>query len=101
MTKRKGFIRRRALRLRQCPDHPLYLFCLTGNEILQLADISRVSRSEAGKLIGYRLPDRVRTGGGALATVGGICRGRASTSCAKGKNEGQRYRRHAFHDGRA
>jgi DGQHR domain-containing protein len=54
MTKRKGIIRRRALRLRQCPDHPLYLFCLTGDEILQLADISRLSRDEAGKLIGYQ-----------------------------------------------
>lgn len=54
MSKRVGIIRRRALRLEQCAGHPLYLFCLTGSEILQLADISRVSRDEAGKLIGYQ-----------------------------------------------
>jgi DGQHR domain-containing protein len=38
----------------QCKGHPLYLFCLTGDEILSLADISRVSRDDAGTLIGYQ-----------------------------------------------
>lgn len=45
-------IRRRALRLEQTPAHPLYLFSLTGDELLQLADISRISRNDAGKLLG-------------------------------------------------
>jgi DGQHR domain-containing protein len=42
------------LRVEQCKGHPLYLFCLTGDEILSLADISRVSRDDAGTLIGYQ-----------------------------------------------
>lgn len=50
-------IRRRALRLQQTPEHPLYLFSLTGDELLQLADISRISRDDAGKLIGYHRPE--------------------------------------------
>ncbi|MCL4206654.1 MAG: DGQHR domain-containing protein [Pirellulaceae bacterium] len=50
-------IRRRALRLEQTVDHPLYLFSLTGSELLQLADISRISRDDAGKLIGYQRPE--------------------------------------------
>ena len=50
-------IRRRALRLFQHPKHPLYLFTLSAEELLQVADISRVSRDEAGKLIGYQRPE--------------------------------------------
>ena len=50
-------IRRRALRLDQRGGHPLYLFSLIGEELLQIADISRVSRTEAGKLIGYQRPE--------------------------------------------
>ena len=50
-------IRRRALRLQQTAEHPLYLFSLTGDELLQLADISRISRDDAGKLIGYHRPE--------------------------------------------
>lgn len=52
----KGMIRRRALRIYQNDKHPLYLFCLTGDEILSVADISRLSRDDAGKLIGYQRP---------------------------------------------
>lgn len=44
----------RALRIVQVPDHPLYVFMLRAAEILQLADVSRVSRDEAGDLIGYQ-----------------------------------------------
>lgn len=44
------------MRVDQDPDHPLYLFTLTGEELLQVADISRVSRDEDGKLIGYQRP---------------------------------------------
>jgi DGQHR domain-containing protein len=55
--KRKKLIRRRALRLEQNSDHPLYLFSLTGEELLSIADISRLSRNDAGKLIGYQRPE--------------------------------------------
>lgn len=51
---RNSIIRRRALRIEQCEGHPLYLFALTGEELLAVAEISRVSRDEAGKLIGYQ-----------------------------------------------
>jgi DGQHR domain-containing protein len=50
-------IRRRALRVLQDPKHALYLFTLSSAELLQIADISRVSRDEAGKLIGYQRPE--------------------------------------------
>ncbi len=53
----KSVIERRALRLHQNQAHPLYLFCLTGDEILKIADISRLSRDDAGKLIGYQRPE--------------------------------------------
>jgi DGQHR domain-containing protein len=58
--KRKGcstLLTRRALRLKQTSGHPLFLFCLTGDEILRIADISRVSRDDGGKLIGYQRPE--------------------------------------------
>lgn len=57
MAPRKKTLRRRALRLDQNAEHPLYLFALTGEELLQIADISRVSRDDAGKLIGYQRPE--------------------------------------------
>ncbi|MGA4792238.1 DGQHR domain-containing protein DpdB [Nocardia sp. AB354] len=46
----------RALRIVQAKDYPLYIFMLRAKEILDFADISRVSRDEAGKLIGYQRP---------------------------------------------
>lgn len=52
----RSVIRRRALRIEQNDNHPLYVFCLTGEEILSAADISRLSRDDAGKLIGYQRP---------------------------------------------
>ncbi len=55
--RRKGLLTRRALRLSQSSGHPLFLFCLTGDEILKIADISRVSRNDGGKLIGYQRPE--------------------------------------------
>ncbi|MFC1482240.1 DGQHR domain-containing protein DpdB [Myxococcota bacterium] len=54
MPRRRKKISRRAICVGQNKDHPLYMFTLTANEILQLADISRVSRDSAGKLIGYQ-----------------------------------------------
>ncbi len=47
-------IERRALRIVQNSSHPLFLFTLTGDELLNVADISKISRDEAGKLIGYQ-----------------------------------------------
>ncbi|MER5325493.1 DGQHR domain-containing protein DpdB [Streptosporangium roseum] len=46
----------RALRIVQAKNYPLYVFMLRAEEVLQFADISRVSRDEAGKLIGYQRP---------------------------------------------
>jgi DGQHR domain-containing protein len=50
-------LRRRALCLAQTEAYPLYVFTLKAEEVLQVADISRVSRDEAGKLIGYQRPE--------------------------------------------
>lgn len=54
MAAKSRCLERRALRIEQSPDHPLYLFTLSGDELLQIADISRVSRDAAGKLLGYQ-----------------------------------------------
>jgi len=50
-------LNRRALRIEQSPGCPLYVFSLTAREILQIADISRVSRDQSGDLIGYQRPE--------------------------------------------
>lgn len=55
--KRTKTIKRRALQINQNSSHPLYMFTLTGDELLQIADISRVSRDEEGRLIGYQRPE--------------------------------------------
>lgn len=49
-------LKRRALRIDQNPNHPLYLLSLTGDEILEVAEISRVTRGKEGELIGYQRP---------------------------------------------
>ncbi|MEU5861649.1 DGQHR domain-containing protein DpdB [Nonomuraea sp. NPDC047529] len=46
----------RALRIIQVKDYPLFAFMLRADQVLKFADISRVSRDEAGKLIGYQRP---------------------------------------------
>jgi DGQHR domain-containing protein len=51
---RKRLVRRRALRIEQNPQRPLYVFSLAGEEVLRIADISRVQRSEQGRLLGYQ-----------------------------------------------
>ena len=48
---------RRALRITQTAEFPLYLFSLTAAEILDIADISRVARDQTGQLIGYQRPE--------------------------------------------
>jgi len=57
--KAKEIIQRRAIRIEQQRGHPLFLFTLTAAELQQVADISRISRDNAGRLIGYQRP-RVR-----------------------------------------
>lgn len=57
MTRTGEYLTRRALRIDQSKDAPLYLFSLTACQILQIAEISRVSRDDAGKLIGYQRPE--------------------------------------------
>jgi DGQHR domain-containing protein len=47
-------IRRHALRVEQDRRHPLYLFTLTGEELSRIADVSRISRDSAGRLVGYQ-----------------------------------------------
>lgn len=56
MASTAGTLRRRALRIEQTGGYPLYMFTLAASEILQVADVSRISRDEAGKLIGYQRP---------------------------------------------
>lgn len=48
---------KRALRVDQSADSSLYLFTLTGEELLRIADISRISRDDVGRLIGYQRPE--------------------------------------------
>lgn len=58
MSVEKKIIERRALRVEQNSHTPLYLFALAANEIREVADVARISRDEAGKLIGYQRPER-------------------------------------------
>lgn len=53
----RNTISRRALRVPQTGAYPLYLFSLTAEEILRIADISRVTRDDSGELIGYQRPE--------------------------------------------
>lgn len=50
-------LRRRALCLAQSGQYPLYVFTLKAEEVLRLADISRIRRDPAGELIGYQRPE--------------------------------------------
>jgi DGQHR domain-containing protein len=52
-----ALIRRRALRILQDHQRPLYLFTLRADELLQLAGISRMGRDDVGELIGYQRPE--------------------------------------------
>lgn len=54
---RGRLVRRRALRILQDPRHPVYLFSLRADELLVLADVSRLSRDDMGDLIGYQRPE--------------------------------------------
>lgn len=50
----KKSIKVRALLAKQAPDIPLYSFYIKGNDILRIADVSRIKRGEAGELLGYQ-----------------------------------------------
>ncbi len=52
--KRRKLLRKSALRLEQNRSHPLFLFSLTPEEILAVSDVSRLTRSDGGKLLGYQ-----------------------------------------------
>ena len=56
MAGRRRILRRRVLKINQNSEHPLYLFSLNGKDLLSIADISRISRTSTGKLIGYQRP---------------------------------------------
>src|SRR5262249_48374289 len=57
MPREASALQRRALRVDQHPKYPLFQFALTAKELLAVADVSRVSRDDAGKLIGYQRPE--------------------------------------------
>lgn len=54
----ENLISRRALRISQHPDIPLYVFALQAREVDLVADVARISRDEAGKLLGYQRPEK-------------------------------------------
>jgi DGQHR domain-containing protein len=54
----EGWIERRALRILQNDDMPLYLFALAAEEVDLVADVARIGRDEAGRLIGYQRPEK-------------------------------------------
>jgi DGQHR domain-containing protein len=56
-TRGANTLSRRALRIEQSPTCAIYVFSLTAGEILEIADISRVSRDQGGDLIGYQRPE--------------------------------------------
>jgi DGQHR domain-containing protein len=51
-------LKRRALRVEQHPSIPLYVFALAAEEVDRVADVARISRDEAGRLIGYQRPEK-------------------------------------------
>jgi DGQHR domain-containing protein len=54
VSKSDKFLERPAIQIRQNDRYPLYLFSLTGEELHQVADISRIGRDDAGSLVGYQ-----------------------------------------------
>jgi DGQHR domain-containing protein len=57
VTAPENVLQRRALSVQQPSGTPVYLFTVTAAELLQVADISRISRDEEGELIGYQRPE--------------------------------------------
>src|SRR5688572_26405380 len=52
------WLERRALKVLQNDETPLYLFGLAAEEVDMVADVSRIARDEAGRLIGYQRPEK-------------------------------------------
>src|SRR6476620_118064 len=52
------WLERRALKVLQSDNTPLFLFTLAAEEVDLVADVARISRDEAGKLIGYQRPEK-------------------------------------------
>ncbi|WP_336031193.1 DGQHR domain-containing protein DpdB [Geodermatophilus sp. FMUSA9-8] len=57
MTAPENVLQRRALSVLQPSGTPVFLFTVTAAELLEVADISRISRDEEGQLIGYQRPE--------------------------------------------
>ena len=55
--KNVSMLRRRALQICQNKSSPLYVLCLTSEDLQSIAEISRISRNNDGKLIGYQRPE--------------------------------------------
>ncbi|MBS2963842.1 DGQHR domain-containing protein [Actinocrinis puniceicyclus] len=51
-------IKRRALRIEQHPEIPLYVFTLAADEVYVVADVARIARDEANRLLGYQRPEK-------------------------------------------
>lgn len=56
-SQRRQHLERRATRLAQNKSMPLYQFAVTSDELAKIADISRLTRDETGKLLGYQRPE--------------------------------------------
>jgi DGQHR domain-containing protein len=54
MNPAAAHLERRALAIRQHPNHEMYLFALRADEILKIAAISRIARTSEAELIGYQ-----------------------------------------------
>jgi DGQHR domain-containing protein len=54
MNPAAAHLERRALAIRQHPNHEMYLFALRADEILKIAAISRITRTSDEELIGYQ-----------------------------------------------
>lgn len=54
--KRRKLLRCPALKIEQHPEHPLYVFALTGEQLWNVASVSHIGRTAAGKLLGYQRP---------------------------------------------
>lgn len=52
------WLTRRALKVLQSDETPLYLFTLAAEEVDLVADVARIGRDEAGRLIGYQRPEK-------------------------------------------
>ncbi len=57
MLSNDEYLIKRALRIDQNEKYPLFTFTLNGSELLEIADISRISRDNTGELIGYQRPE--------------------------------------------